>query len=151
MFCQLCGTKIEEGDLFCRNCGETSESLTSLADKPNLAVQGALFIGGAVAFLVALFAITQILILLDPGLRSPLTLIWILFIAGGISSGTVAVLLREYRLTRRKLIQERAKRRVLLSESQTRIIDANEAKAFPYSVVDQTTQKLTTSVIRNDK
>jgi hypothetical protein len=98
-----------------------------------------------------LFAITQILILLDPGLRSPLTLIWILFIAGGISSGTGAVLLREYRLTRRKLIQEREKRRVLLSGTQITAIEATEAKAFPYSVIDQTTQKLTTSVIRNDK
>jgi len=150
MFCQLCGTKIEEGDLFCRNCGETSESLTLLTDKPNLVALGAFFVGGAAAFPVVLFIIAQVLTLLDPNFRSPFTLIWLLFIVGSISSGTGAVLFREYRLTLRKLLEEREKRRVLLSDSQIRAIESGE-EALPHSVVDQTTQRLRPSEIRSNK
>lgn len=141
MYCQLCGNIIEEGDLFCRNCGETSKSLTLIADRPNFVAQGAFFIGGVLGFAILFFIITQILVALDPTIRSPILAIWILIVMGGIASGAGAILLMEYRGTRRKLLEEREKRRVLLSGGKIAVADAEEVKALQYSVIDQTTQK----------
>ena len=141
MFCQSCGTKIEEGDLFCRNCGETSEALTYLADKQNLLAQGGLFIAGSGAFGAVLMIVTVILFALIPALKSPETALWILLVMGSLVSGVVTVLLREYRITRRKLLEERERRRVLLSSGEINRIETEEIRGLPYSVVDQTTQK----------
>jgi hypothetical protein len=43
MFCHLCATKIEEGDFFCRNCGEISPVLVSTLDKRNWLATAGIF------------------------------------------------------------------------------------------------------------
>ena len=141
MFCHLCATKIEKGDFFCRNCGEISPVLVSTLDKRNWLATAGIFALCAISYSVLLFAIFQILIMFDPGLRSPFPFIWLLLVSGSVASGVCVVLARDRSEMKRKLESEREKRRTILTEAAAPQLVGNTPQDPAFGITEHTTVK----------
>lgn len=142
MFCHLCATKIQEDDFFCRNCGEASVPILAELNKRNLSITIGLFLLGAVGFFIVIFSLITILFELFPLMKGPQTAIFILFAAGMIGSGLGVTAFREFKLAKKKLQEERDKRRTSLSNAVHPELPAGQFVDFPGSVTEPTTVKL---------
>lgn len=142
MFCHLCGSKIQEDDFFCRNCGEASVPILAELDKRHLSIAIGAFLLGAAGFFLVVFSLITILFALLPLMKGPQTAIFILFAAGMIVSGIGVAAFREFRITKRKLQEERDKRRASLSNAVHPGLSVGQFADFPGSVTESTTVKL---------
>ena len=141
MFCQLCGTKIEDGEIFCRTCGEMSQSIIFFEDRPNWLKRGGLFFLGVAAFCALLFAFLLIGGFFPIMGRNPELVFGILFFSCVLLSGLISVLLFETKRAHKKLNEEREKRRVAFSNKAAKQIEDTNFEAIPYSVTEHTTKK----------
>ncbi len=143
MFCQLCGTKIVEGEFFCRNCGEISKSIIFLEDKTNWLKRIGFFSLGILGSLIIVGIFIFLINVIFSGLKSSLTALWFFFILNTLFAGLISVTLFELRKVRNKLNDEREKRRTLLYEKSPQLIEEKNFEGVPFSISEETTKKFT--------
>lgn len=143
MFCHLCATRIEEGDFFCRNCGEESVPVLAELNRRNWLRTVGFFTLGVVGFGAFAIMLPLLVLFLFPSMKDPLTVMWVLFILGVLVAGLGAAVLGELADTKRKLKGEREKRRTSLSRTARPAITQGQEPQMPNgSVTEPTTVKM---------
>jgi len=140
MYCDACGEKLNDPELFCRKCGTESLAHLTEKDRPGPVRRAGYFSLGAAAFALLFLVVISLLSTFFPTLGSPQLTLLIMFLLGAAAAGSAAVLYARTRPGRGKNAGaatespwQTAEPLALPSERFTRV---------PESVVDRTTDKL---------
>lgn len=87
MYCHLCATRIDEGDYFCRNCGEASKVPYTANGETGWPSAIGYFLLGSALFAVFIFALLFLISSVFPLLPSPQLTILILFVLNTVFAG----------------------------------------------------------------
>lgn len=147
MFCHLCGNKIKEDEVFCRNCGEMTKHLSE--NEPDWLKRSGLFLLGMVGFCVFLIVFLFLIQAFLPLWKSPQTLVVLLLVSSVLLSGLTSILLFEKNRSRKKLLAERKKEQAALPKNEPRLIEEKDFEAVPISVTEFTTKELDSHKLRN--
>lgn len=144
MYCYGCGDKLNDSELFCRNCG--AESILSLTEKGRSGSlrQAGYFALGSISFVFLFLIIISFLSTFFPNLGSPQLTLLIMFVLGSTASGSAALYARG-RSNRAKRVAGIHGPSAYPAELVTAEPSALAAESFarvPESVVDRTTEKL---------
>lgn len=142
MFCHNCATKIEDGENFCRNCGEMSVSIAAYDNEVNWFKRSGLFLLGIFSFCIFLLILTFLIETFLPSWKSPQMSILILFVSGVLLSGLTSVLLTEKKRIKKKTAETRKKKQFVVPKNEPLILEEKTFEAVPFSVTEYTTKEL---------
>lgn len=145
MYCYECGKKLNDPEVFCRNCG--TESIVYLGEdgRSGSLRQVGYFALGATSFALLFLVIISLLATFFPTLGSPQLTLLIMFALGAAASGSSALFYsrrRSHLVKNGREIAEPSEKTAELLTAEPLALPSERFSSVPESVVDRTTDKL---------